>query len=612
MYNILFASSEVVPFIKTGGLADVAGSLPKYFPKSDYDVRVVLPKYLCMKDRFCERLETVAECEVHLNWRTQYAGVYQIVENGITFYFIDNEYYFAGPKPYGEIYQDAEKFAFFSKAVLTILPEIGFCPDIIHCHDWQTGLVPVFLEAQYRKDPFYHHIRTIFTIHNLKFQGRWYIDAIRDVTGLAPEYFTMETLESYGQANLLKGGLVFADYFTTVSDTYAKEIQSPDGGEGLDGVLRARQSRLTGIVNGLDYDILDPASDKLIAQTFEGDIRAYKSANKADLQRTVGLEENDGAFLIGMVSRLTDQKGFDLVNYILDEILGEERIQIVVLGTGEYRYESMFCYYQDKYPGRVSANICYSEELAQKIYASCDAFLMPSLFEPCGLSQLMALRYGTVPLVRETGGLKDTVEPYNEFEHTGTGFSFHNYNAHEMLYMIRYACKVFTQTPEEWFGIVQRGMEQDFSWNVSCERYMLLYEALIEEEKKRMEEEQRLIEERERQEKQRKEEEMKLRIRLEKEMQEAEEAKEKEAAKKSAEKKPAAAAKKTTAKKPATAAKKSAEKKPAATAKKTAEEKPEAASKKTAEKKPAATAKKTAETRPAAASKKSAEKKPTA
>ncbi|MCD8216814.1 MAG: glycogen synthase GlgA, partial [Clostridiales bacterium] len=458
MKKVLFASSEVIPFIKTGGLADVAGSLPKCFPKSEYDVRVVLPKYLCMKESFCDGLTAVAECEVHLNWRTQYAGIYQTVEDGVTFYFIDNEYYFAGPKPYGEIYQDAEKFAFFSKAVLTILPVIDFQPDIIHCHDWQTGLVPVFLEGQFRQEAFYRHIRTIFTIHNLKFQGRWYIDAIRDVTGLPPEYFTMETLESYGQANLLKGGLVYADYITTVSETYAKEIQSPDGGEGLDGLLRAKGSRLTGILNGLDYKDQDPATDERITQKFEGDIVSYKRINKADLQRSLGLEEREDAFLIGMVSRLTDQKGFDLVNYILDEIMGEERIQIVVLGTGEYRYESMFQYYEGKYPGRISANIYYSEELAQKIYASCDAFLMPSLFEPCGLSQLMSMRYGTVPLVRETGGLKDTVEPYNEFEHTGTGFSFHNYNAHEMLYMIRYACKVFSQTPEEWLDIIRRDM----------------------------------------------------------------------------------------------------------------------------------------------------------
>ncbi len=524
MKKILFAASEAVPFIKTGGLADVVGSLPKYFSKKKYDVRVVLPKYLCMKDSFAEQLEPVAECQVALNWRTQYAGILRTVLGGVTFYFIDNEYYFAGPAPYGEIYQDAEKFAFFSKAVLTILPVIDFQPDIIHCHDWQTGLVPVFLEGQFRQDDFYHHIRTVFTIHNLKFQGRWYIDAIRDVTGLPMDYFTMGTLESYGQANLLKGGIVFSDYVTTVSETYAKEIQTTEGGEGLDGLLRMKSYRLAGIVNGLDYRTQNPKTDRHLAYKFRGDIPTYKKENKAVLQRSLGLEEREDAFLIGMVSRLTDQKGFDLVDYVLDEILGIDGVQIVVLGTGEERYENMFRFFAGKYPGRVSANLFYSEELAQKIYASCDAFLMPSLFEPCGLSQLMALRYGTVPLVRETGGLKDTVEPYNEFEHTGTGFSFHNYNAHEMLYMIRYANKIYTQYPDEWLGIVERGMKADFSWQASCKKYAALYETLIEEEVQRSAEEQRQKEEAERLERKRLEEELRMRMRLEEERAAAESA----------------------------------------------------------------------------------------
>ena len=537
MKKILFASSEAVPFIKTGGLADVVGSLPAYFPKSEYDVRVVIPRYMCMKEGFAERLELVAECQVQLNWRMQYAGIYKLEENGITFYFIDNEYYFAGPAPYGQIYQDAEKFGYFSKAVLTILPIIDFCPDVIHCHDWQTGLIPVFLEAQFRGDEFYRHIRTVYTIHNLKFQGRWYIDAIRDVTGLPPSYFTMDTMESYGQANLLKGGLVFADYITTVSETYAKEIQTSEGGEGLDGLLRMKSYRLSGIINGLDYEKWNPRTDTQIAKQFDGDIEAYKKANKADLQRTFGLTEREDAFVIGMVSRLTDQKGFDLVDYILDEILYDERLQIVVLGTGEERYENMFRFYAEKYPGRVSANIYYSEEAAQKIYASCDAFLMPSLFEPCGLSQLMSLRYGTVPMVRETGGLRDTVEPYNEFEHTGTGFSFHNYNAHEMLYMIRYAHKIYELYPEEWHEIIRRGMEMDFSWKTSSGKYAEIYDALIADEEKRRDDEEKRREEQERQEQKRKEEELLMRMRLEKQLEREEEErkkKEEEAAKKKA------------------------------------------------------------------------------
>ena len=478
MKKILFASSEAVPFIKTGGLADVVGSLPKYFPKNEYDVRVVVPKYMCMDRKYTEEMKLVTECQVQLNWRTQYAGVYERKEDGVTFYFIDNEYYFAGPAPYGQIYQDAEKFAYFSKAVLTILPEIGFQPDIIHCHDWQTGLIPVFLEAQFRQNEFYRYMRTVYTIHNMKFQGRWYVDAIRDVTGLDSSYFTIDKLESYGNANLLKGGIVYADHITPVSETYAKEIQSTEGGEGLDGLMRAKSFALSGIINGLDYNVFDPKKDPAIAKKLTGDVSSYKKANKQALQKETGLEEDTDKFLLGMVSRLTDQKGFDLVDYMMDEILGDERIQIVVLGTGEQRYEDMFRYFAQKYPGRVSANICYSEEFAHRIYAGCDAFLMPSLFEPCGLSQLMSMRYGTVPMVRETGGLKDTVEAYNEFEHTGTGFSFHNYNAHEMLYMIRYACKIYFGYPEEWEGIIHRGMAMDYSWAASASKYAEIYEGL--------------------------------------------------------------------------------------------------------------------------------------
>ncbi len=481
MKKILFAASEAVPFIKTGGLGDVVGSLPKYFPKKDYDVRVIVPKYLCIDEKYTEQMEFLDACQVKLNWRSQYAGIFRLKQDGITFYFIDNEYYFAGPAPYGEIYLDSEKFAFFSKAVLTVLPVIGFSPDLIHCHDWQTGLLPVFLEAFYRGDPFYRHISTVFTIHNLKFQGRWDLFAMRDVTGLPPEYFAPDALESYGAANPLKGGIVYSDFVTTVSTTYAEEIRTVEGGEGLDDLLRARSPRLAGIENGLDYADLDPKTDQRIAFRLRTDIAEYKGKNKADLQKTLGLKEEPESFLVGMVSRLTDQKGFDLVGYIMDEIMEDERVQFVLLGTGETQYEDMFRGFAQNYPGRFSANIFYSDELAQKIYASCDAFLMPSLFEPCGLSQLMALRYGTVPMVRETGGLKDTVEPYNEFEHTGTGFSFHNYNAHEMLFMIRYAADIKSGCKKDWMDMVKRGMEQDFSWDVSCRKYADLYDELIGE-----------------------------------------------------------------------------------------------------------------------------------
>ncbi len=481
MKKILFAASEVVPFIKTGGLADVAGSLPKYFDKEKYDVRVMLPKYACMKEGFKEKLEFLCETTVDLNWRRQYAGVLRIVEGGITFYFIDNEYYFAGGAPYGEIYQDAEKFAFFSKAVLTVLPLLDFQPDIIHCHDWQTGLIPAFLDGFYRPDPFYANIKSIFTIHNLKFQGRWHLDSIQDITGLPWSYFRSDTMETYNQANMLKGGLVYTDAVTTVSDTYALEIQRPEGGEGLDGMLRSRRDRLYGIVNGLDYEDQNPSTDPRVASLFTGDIASYKKANKAALQKGLGLEEREDAFVIGMVSRLTGQKGFDLVDYVMEDLLWDGQVQIVVLGTGEEQYENAFRYFAGKYPGRVSANIYYSEELAQQIYAGCDAFLMPSLFEPCGLSQLMSLRYGTVPIVRETGGLKDTVAPYNEYEGTGTGFSFTNYNAHDMLHVIRYALETYRNAPKAWAGIVERGMAADFSWKASSLKYAALYDALLEE-----------------------------------------------------------------------------------------------------------------------------------
>ncbi len=515
MKKILFASSEAVPFIKTGGLADVVGSLPKYFPKEEYDVRVVVPKYMCMDAKYAEKMKLVTECQVQLNWRTQYAGVYELQEDGVTFYFIDNEYYFAGPAPYGQIYQDAEKFGYFSKAVLTILPEIGFQPDIIHCHDWQTGLIPVFLEAQFRQNDFYRYMRTVYTIHNMKFQGRWYVDAIRDVTGLDSSYFTMDKLESYGNANLLKGGIVYADHITTVSETYAREIQSTEGGEGLDGLMRAKSFALTGIVNGLDYKVFDPKKDPAIEKKLTGDVSSYKKANKLALQKETSLEENPDKFLIGMVSRLTDQKGFDLVDYMMDEILGDDRIQIVVLGTGEQRYEDMFRFFAQKYPGRVSANICYSEDFAHRIYAGCDAFLMPSLFEPCGLSQLMSMRYGTVPMVRETGGLKDTVEAYNEFEHAGTGFSFHNYNAHEMLYMIRYACKIYFGYPSEWLDIVKRGMAMDYSWAASAKKYAELYEGLYARSEKQREQDLAWKKESEEREQKRLEAELRVKLMLE-------------------------------------------------------------------------------------------------
>ena len=479
--KILFVTSEAVPFIKTGGLADVAGTLPKYFNNKKYDVRVILPKYLCMKPEWKDKLTYVTHFYMDMAWRKQYVGILTTEVNGVTFYFIDNEFYFAGEKPYGEIRGDIEKFIYFSRAALSALPVIGFRPDIIHCHDWQTGLVPVYLNDSFQGDLFFRGIRTIMTIHNLKFQGIYSKDILTDVAGLSDYYYTSDKLESYNTVNLLKGGIVYADRVTTVSDTYAEEIQTPFYGENLDPLLRAKRGVLSGIVNGIDYDEFDPATNKNIAHHFNADnFREEKVKNKLALQRELGLVEDANVMMIGIVSRLTDQKGFDLIDRVMDDLC-KDAVQIVVLGTGEARYEDMFRHYANKYPGKVSANIYYSEPLSHKIYASCDAFLMPSLFEPCGLSQLMSLRYGTVPIVRQTGGLKDTVDNYNEIENSGTGFSFTTYNAHHMLDTIRYAEKIFYDRKEAWLQLVERGMRSDFSWNASARKYEALYDELYKE-----------------------------------------------------------------------------------------------------------------------------------
>ena len=350
---------------------------------------------------------------------------------------------------------------------------------MIHCHDWQTGLIPVYLKDRFAGGEFYQGIKSVLTIHNLKFQGVWDVKTIQRLSGLPDYYFTPDKLEAYRNGNYLKGGIVYADAVTTVSDTYAKEIQLPFYGEGLDGLMRARQNSLRGIVNGIDYDEFNPETDKLITQPYNvKTFRKEKPKNKKALQKDFGLAVDDKKFLVGVVSRLTDQKGFDLINGVMDELCSED-LQLIVLGTGDERYENMFRHYDWKYPDRVSAQIYYSDAVAHRIYASCDAFLMPSLFEPCGLSQLIALRYGTLPIVRETGGLKDTVQAYNEFEGTGTGFSFANYNAHEMLGTVRYAKQIFQERRRDWNKIIDRAMSVDFSWNTSALKYQELYDWLI-------------------------------------------------------------------------------------------------------------------------------------
>lgn len=478
MKKILFVASEAVPFIKTGGLADVAGTLPKSFDKNEFDVRVVIPKYRAIPEHYRDQMKYRTHFYMDFAGENRYVGIMELEWDGILFYFIDNEYYFYGPKPYEDGIWDLEKFAYFSKAALSILPVVDFQPDVIHCHDWQTGLLPVYLKTDFCRGEFFSRMKTVMTIHNLKFQGTWRMEDIKNITGFPWELFTNDKLEAYNNANYLKGGLVYADWITTVSPTYSEEIKTPFFGEGLNGLLTARSGQISGILNGINYDEYDPEDDLLLPYPYNANnSRKIKMKNKLALQEELGLEKNEKKFMIGIVSRLTDQKGFDLVAYMMDQICADD-VQLVVLGSGDRKYEGMFEHYAWKYPDRVSANIKYSDELSHKIYGSCDAFLMPSLFEPCGLSQLMSLRYGTVPIVRETGGLKDTVQPYNEYESTGTGFSFANYNAHEMMDTINYAKRVYYDKKREWNKIVDRGMAVDFSWKASARRYEDLYRSL--------------------------------------------------------------------------------------------------------------------------------------
>ena len=403
-------------------------------------------------------------------------------QDGITYYFIDNQEFFTGFSPYtSDTKFEIEKYTFFDKAVLSMLPLIDFKPDIIHCHDWQTGFLPVYLKNEFAANPFFWGIKTIITIHNLKFQGIWDKEWVQGVSGLTDNLFTPDKLEFKKDANMLKGGLVYADYITTVSDTYANEIQTEYYGEGLNGLLSARHFDMQGIVNGIDYNAYDPQTDGRIYCNYNAsDFRKKKFNNKTKLQQDLGLAVDKKKYMIGLISRLTDQKGLDLINRVIEGIV-DDFTQLVVIGTGDPQYENMFRHYAWKYPDRVSANICYSDDLAHKLYAAADAFLMPSRFEPCGLTQLISFRYGTVPIVRETGGLKDTVKPYNEYENSGDGFSFSNYNADEMLAVINYSKHIFFDKKREWNQIVDRGMANDFSWNASKFKYEGLYNYLIGE-----------------------------------------------------------------------------------------------------------------------------------
>ena len=472
--KVLFASSEVAPFVKTGGLGDVAGSLPAALREKGVDARVIMPLYRCIDQKYKDQMKYLAHIYIDIAWRKQYAGIFEMEYEGCIYYFIDNEFYFNGDKPYDHIHLDCEKFIFFSKAVLSILPTIDFRPDVINCNDWQTGPIPVFLDT-FRDNPFFEGIKTVMTIHNLKFQGRWDFDKIKDAMGISDYYFTPDKMEYYKDANLLKGGLVYANKISTVSSTYADEITSAEYGEGLDSLLRARRGDLRGIVNGISYTDWNSQKDKFIYDNYTAKtVHKKKILNKTKLQEELGLPVDENKFMVGIVSRLTDQKGFDLVAYKIEEMCSGG-MQVVVLGTGDEKYENLFRHYAWKYPDRFSAQIYFSNEMSHKIYAACDAFLMPSRFEPCGLSQLISMRYGTLPIVRETGGLKDTVEPYNRYTGEGTGFSFTNYNADEMLGIIYYAMDVYYNNREAWNKIVDNAMAKDYSWNVSAKKYIDMY-----------------------------------------------------------------------------------------------------------------------------------------
>lgn len=472
--KILFVSPEAAPFIKTGGLGDVAGSLPQTLCEKGVDCRVILPLYRCISQEYREQMKYINHIYIDMAWRKQYCGVFEMKHENCTYYFVDNEYYFGGDKPYDYIHLDCEKFLFFSKAAISLLPTLNFRPDIVHCNDWQTAAIPIFLDT-FWDNPFYHGIKTVMTVHNLQFQGRWGLKEIKDIMGISKTYFTKDKLEYYKDANILKGGLVYANQITTVSKTYAQEIKTPAYGEGLDGILRGRAADLTGIVNGISYEEWDPSKDPVLPERYnQRNVIANKKLNKTNLQKLLNIPVDEETFMIGIVSRLTDQKGFDLMASVMERLC-ESNMQLVVLGTGAESYENLFRQTAWKYPHKVSANIYFSSERSHLIYAACDAFLMPSRFEPCGLSQLISMRYGTLPIVRETGGLKDTVVPYNEFTGEGTGFSFSQYNAEDMLHVIYYAMDIYYNKRTQWNKIVKNAMKADFSWNASADQYIDMY-----------------------------------------------------------------------------------------------------------------------------------------
>ncbi|KHE71678.1 glycogen synthase GlgA [Halobacillus sp. BBL2006] len=475
--NVLMIGSECTPFIKTGGLADVLGSLPQALKEEGVDVRVVLPKYENMDDHWKLQLTHLDELNVQMGWRNQYAGVEYIEYEGIPIYFIDNEYYFKRSNLYG--YDDeAERFVFFNRAIMEMVMALDWRPDVLHCHDWQTGLIPVFLHTHYKDVEKFQGMKTVFTIHNLKYQGVFARSVLHDLMDFDEGMLTEDTFEFFGDINFMKGALNFSDFITTVSETYANEIQTPYYGENLDGVLRKRANELIGIVNGINDQNYNPLKDEALAFPYRSSL-IKKAQNKMWLQEQLGLPVRKDVPMIGIVSRLVEQKGFDLIGRVIDELLYHDDVQIVLLGTGEYQYEQMLQWAQDRHPDKMSTNIRFSEPFSRQIYAASDMFLMPSRFEPCGIGQLIALRYLSAPIVRETGGLADTVIPFDEATGEGNGFTFTNYNAHDMLYTIRRGIEFYHQ-PDSWQQLVKNICKSKFTWKDSAEQYMDLYQSMFQ------------------------------------------------------------------------------------------------------------------------------------
>lgn len=475
--KILFASSEAHPFIKSGGLGDVAYALPKALRKMGVDIRVIIPKYSDIKQEFKDKMITLETFNVPVGWRNQYGGLQYLEYDGIPFYFIDNEYYFKRPSSYG-FYDDGERFAYFSRAALEAINHmVDFTPDIIHLNDWHTGMIAPIMKEHFKNNPRFKDIKTIFTIHNLQYQGVFPKETLGDLLSLGDNYFSEDMLKYYDGISFMKGGLNFSDKITTVSSSYAEEIKTPFYGEGLHGLMQVRSNNLSGIVNGIDTELFNPREDKELFYNFDYNDISGKAKNKLELQKSLNLPVNENIPMIGMVTRLASQKGIDLLAHIIEELLALN-IQLVVLGTGEQKFEEMLRYYAGVSKDKLSANITFNNTLAKRIYASSDLFLMPSLFEPCGIGQLLALRYGTLPVVRETGGLKDTVHAYNEYTNEGNGFSFSNYNAHDMLYTIKRALN-FYENKELWNNLVKNAMLIDNSWKKSALEYKNLYDSLL-------------------------------------------------------------------------------------------------------------------------------------